>query len=87
MNVGSIVYHSRIVPNVGIFEICELKVRTVEDTYFVGVDKETKRAFLLPLSSVNETIFENRMDALKRVKFAEQYMNKHISEETDYEED
>lgn len=87
MNNGSVVYHARVLPRTGIFEIQELKVRTVTDTYFVGVDKDTKRAHLLPLSEINESVFEDRRDALKRVKFAENNMNKHISEETYYEED
>lgn len=87
MTKGAVVYHSRILPSVGIFEIMELKVRTVTDSYFVGVDKQTKRAMLFPLSSINETVFENRSDALQSVKFAEKYLKKDISEETFYEED
>lgn len=87
MNKGSILYHSRILPNAGIFEICEIKINTVTDTYFVGVDKDTKKSFLFPYSAINETVFEDRKYALERVKFAEQYMNKNISNEKDYEED
>lgn len=83
---GSVVYNARILPSVGIFEVLELKVRTVTDDYFVGVDKIEKRAHLYPMSAINESIFDNREDALKRVKFAEKYMNKNISDETYYEE-
>lgn len=84
---GSVMYNARIIPNVGIFEILELKIRTVTDEWFVGVDKDSRRAHLYPMSAINETVFEKREDALKRVKFAEKYMNKHISDEISYEED
>ena len=30
-----IVYYARIVPNAGIYDLCELKIRTIEDSYFV----------------------------------------------------
>ena len=35
-------------PNLGIFDVYELKIRTVTDTYYVGTDKRDKKAFLLP---------------------------------------
>ena len=42
-----IVYYARIIPNVGIYDLCELTIRTVEEDYFVGVDKQDKHAYLL----------------------------------------
>ena len=44
---GDILYVARIIPSCGIYEIIELKIRTVEDTYFVGTDKYTKQAIEL----------------------------------------
>ena len=52
LNKGDIVYYSRIMPSIGIFDVYDLKVRTIADTYFVGIDKRDKKAFLLPYSAV-----------------------------------
>ena len=80
-----IVYHTRILPTIGLYDLDELKIRTVMDTYFVGIEKHTKRAFLFPYSSIGKTIFLDRKDALKKVKESEK--NKTIvSTETYYEE-
>ena len=80
-----IVYYARIVPNSGIYDLYELSIRTVEDTYFVGVDKKDKRAFLFDYDAIGEYIFTNRKDALNRLKDAEKN-KKEISNETFYEE-
>lgn len=78
-----IVYHARTIPQTGIYEVRELIVRTIADTYFVGTDKKDKHAFLLPYSSLNKTIFLNRKDALRVVNKSEK--NK-MCLETFYEE-
>ena len=66
-----IVYFARIIPKLGIYDVCELIVRTVHDTWFVGIDKRDKHAFLLNNSSINETVFENRKDALEKIRSVE----------------
>jgi len=48
--------------------LCELTIRTVEEDYFVGVDKQDKHAYLLNNSSYNKTVFKDRKTALKMVK-------------------
>ena len=65
------VYRARILPSVGIYDLDELVIRTVEDDYFVGVEKTTKTAFLLPYSSIDKTVFLKREEALKKVRDAE----------------
>lgn len=40
LNKGDILYFSRIIPKTGIYDVCELYIRTVEETYFVGIDKK-----------------------------------------------
>ena len=40
LNKGDILYFARIIPKIGIYDVCELNIRTVEETYFVGVDKK-----------------------------------------------
>ena len=34
---GDKLYYTRIFPTVGIYDVCDLTVRTVTDTYFVGM--------------------------------------------------
>lgn len=80
------VYYARIMPSLGIYDICELKVRTITDTYFVGVDKRDKHAYIFNNNSINKVIFIDRKDALKLVKEAEKNRKHVISEEIYYEE-
>ena len=82
---GDIIYYSRIMPNLGIFDVYELKIRTVADTYFVGTDKRDKKAFLLPYSEIGEYVFIERKDAVDKAISAEENAPK-ISKETYNEE-
>ncbi len=80
------VYYARILDHVATYEICELRIRTIEDDYFVGIDKRDKHAYLFSNDELNKKVFYNRSDALRIVKEAEK--NKRvISNETYYEED
>lgn len=81
-----IVYYARIVPNAGIYDLCELKIRTIEDSYFVGVDKSDKHAYLLNYNTVGKTVFKERKTALKVVQEAEKNKTKIVSNESYYEE-
>ena len=83
---GDIIYYARIMPNLGIFDVYELKIRTIEDTYFVGTDKRDKKAFLLPYSAIGEYVFVSRKDAVDMATNAEENNKKVISTETYYEE-
>ena len=68
---SDVVYRTRILPTVGVYDLDELKIRTVEETYFVGVEKRSKTAFLLPYSSIGKTVFLNRKEALQKIREAE----------------
>ena len=83
---NDIVYYAKILPSVGIYEICELKIRTIEDTYFVGVDKRDKHAYLFGYNHIDKSIFKDRKIALKVVHEAEKNKSKVISNESYYEE-
>ena len=82
---NDIVYYARIMPKLGIFDVYDLKVRTVEDTYFVAIDKRDKKSYLFSYKDVDKTVFANREDALSKVKKEEKNKPK-ISTETYYEE-
>ena len=80
-----IVYYARILPPVGIYEVVELKVRTVAEDFFVGTDKITKHAFMFKLDNIDKIIFFERKAALDIVKEAEKN-GKKIFDEKYYEE-
>lgn len=80
-----IVYYARIIPTTGVYEVCELFVRTVKDDWFVGIDKRDKHAYLFYQNDIDKSFFLERKDALEKVKLAEEN-KKVISQETYYEE-
>ena len=85
INIGDTLYYARIMPKLGIFDVYDLKVRTVEDTYFVAIDKRDKKSYLFNFTDINKTVFANREDALSKVKEAEKNKPK-VSAEIFYEE-
>lgn len=85
MKRKDIVYYARIQPTLGVYEVLELIVRTVENTWFTGMDKRNKRVYLFANKELNKTVFTNRKEALSIVKDAEKN-KKRIVFETEYEE-
>lgn len=83
---GKKMYFARILPSANVYEVCDLTIRTVAETYFVGVDKRDKHAYLFSYNDIDKTVFANRNDALDKVLIAED--NKPVKEETEkyYEE-
>lgn len=86
IDVGDTLYFSRIMAKVDMYDLCELRIRTVTDTYFVGVDKKDKQAHIFGYSALGDTVFQNRADALKKIKAAEKNRKSDVSGETYYEE-
>ena len=43
-----VVYYAHIIPKLGVFDLCEIIVRTIEDNYFVGIDKARFKQKVLP---------------------------------------
>lgn len=82
---SDVIYYARVMTTVGLYEIVELKVRTVAEDYIVGIDKNTKHAFMFYFDDINRTIFFDRNEALKVVKAAEKN-GKKVSDEKYYEE-
>lgn len=67
MKVGTILYYARIIPDANIYDVCELRVRTIKNDYFVGTDRRDKHAYLLSYNTLNVAVFEDREDALRLV--------------------
>ena len=83
MKIGDIIHYPRCMN--GHFDLCELKIRTAEDDWFVGVDKRDKHAYLFGSKDIDIKVFTNRKDALEIVKKEEEkYRATHIEEE-DYD--
>lgn len=60
-------------------------IRTVEDDYFVGVDKRDKHVYLFSYNNLNQLIFNDRQKCLDTVLDSEKNAPK-ISSEKEYEE-
>lgn len=80
-----IVYYARIIPTSGIYDLLELKIRTVEKDWFVGIEKRDKQAFLFYNDDINDRIFLDRNEALNKIKEAEANKKEIIDEEIYYE--
>lgn len=81
-----IVYYARIIPSSSIYDVYELIVRTVENDWFVGIEKRDKQAYLFNDSDIDKVVFKNRKDALNKVLDAESKKKETVNEETFYEE-
>ena len=86
LKIGAIVYYAQALEPVGIFEVLELKIRTIMENWCVGIEKRDKHAYLFFEHEVGEVIFFDRNEALKVVKEAEKKCKKKCSDETYYEE-
>lgn len=65
-------YYARIFPEVEMYEIEEIVVRTISDTWFVGIDKREKHAYLFSYNDIGNIVFLDRNVALEKVKNAEE---------------
>lgn len=87
LHKNDILYYARIMPTLGLYDVYDLKIRTIdeENRWFCGMEKRTKIAYLFSYDNIGKTIFFDRKEALKAVKQAEK--NKiPVSSETLYEE-
>ena len=85
INIGDTLYYARIMPKLDVYDVYELKVRTVEDTYFSTIDKRDKKSYLFYYNDIGKTVFINREEAVNKTKEAEKNKPK-VSAETYYEE-
>ncbi len=83
---GTVVYYSQCLEPCAVFEVLELKIRTVEDDWFTGIENKTKHAYLFYEHDIGKCIFFNRKEALDVVKAAEKNCRKKFSDEKFYEE-
>ena len=82
---NDIVYYARIMPKLDVYDVYELKVRTVEDTYFSTIDKRDKKSYLFSYNDIGNTVFFDWQEAVQKTKETEKNKPK-VSAETYYEE-
>ena len=85
INIGDTLYYARIMPKLDVYDVYDLKVRTVEDTYFSTIDKKDKKSYLFSYNDIGKTVFINREEAVDKTKEAEKNKPK-VSAEIFYEE-
>lgn len=86
---NDIVYYARIIESSGIYDVLELKIRTVEEYWFVGIEKRDKKAYLFHGTYdtyIGKIIFTDRDSALNKVH-EEERNRKDIENEEMYNED
>lgn len=86
LKIGDIVYYARILPTTYTYEVVEMGIRTLGDSYFVGVEVgHDRHTYLLDYDSIENLVFIKRNDALKKVKEAQKNATPQKIEK-DYEE-
>lgn len=83
---GTTLYYAQNLENCGVFEVIELKARTIEEDWFTGIDKKTKHVYLFSNKDINKSVFLDRKVALDIVKEKEKNCKKKFTDEKYYEE-
>lgn len=78
-----VIFYARILEPVGVYEVEELVVRAIHDTWFSAIEKRSKRAYLFSYSAIGTELFFDREEALQKVLDAEQNKKITVSSETD----
>ena len=71
ISIGSYVYWARILKPLGVYDVLDLRVRTVEDDYIVAVDGKTKQSHMFSKKNIGKVVFTSRGMALDKVREAE----------------
>jgi hypothetical protein len=82
---GEKLYYARIMPTIGVYDVIDMKVRTVGEDWFVCTEEKTKHAFYFNEKDFKKSIFLDRDEALVLVKKSEKH-GKKVSSEIYYEE-
>lgn len=83
---GEKVYYARVLIPVDVFDLCDLRVRTVGENWFSACEEKTHQAFIFNNKDLGTRVFKDRKEALKVVKDGQKNRIK-VSKEVDYEKD
>lgn len=67
-----ILYYAQILPNVGIYNVCEMIVCTLYEDYFACMDKREKKRYLFDYSDIDKILFANRLEEVSNERFYEE---------------
>ena len=67
MKIGDTWYYARIMPVTNTYDVCDLRIHTMADSYFIGTDKRDKHAYLLSYDTLGTAVFPDRDTALRLV--------------------
>ena len=73
---GDLLFYAQILPNIGEFNVIDLKVRCVGDTWFSCTEKISKKAYIFNNDDLDKVVFDNRLDALMKAKSEEDEFKK-----------
>lgn len=80
---GDIIYYLRVMVNLGVNEVVESTVRTIEDDYMVASNGTTNQAIYISKSAKN-LVFKDKKQAVKESKkFHVRKVTKDTSEESE----
>lgn len=65
---GDVLYYNRIIPTCGVYDLLEVKVRTIADDWFCVTEKHTKQAYLFSYNKLENGVYRDRKLALKEIK-------------------
>lgn len=71
MKKGQTVYYTQIMVPLETFNLLELKVHTVKETWFTAIEIRTKRTYLFNMIDLDNVVFFDRDTALAKVKDSE----------------
>jgi len=67
MQIGDIVYLCFVVPTCDVYDVLELKLRTVENGWAVGVDTHTRQAYMLTDDMIDKFVFHTHGEAQEAI--------------------
>lgn len=75
---GDTVYFARILPRIKIYEVLNLNIVTIIDTYCTGVNPKNNQTYVFPKKYAEEVLFKNRRLALE---YLDSKLNENIGDD------
>lgn len=60
IKINDTLYYAQIIPSLCHYNVLDMKVVDLYDTYFVCIEKSKEKIYPLNYTNVSETLFENR---------------------------
>jgi hypothetical protein len=80
-NKGDVIHYLRVMPNLGINEIVECKLRTIEHEYMVATIEKTKQTIYINYGSINFAFNDRKLAAIESKKYHVRKVTKEINDD------